>query len=111
MAHAKLIRKPTAAVTDYFSTMKQIEAVLKQAGLPGSQTSLLAMHLAEIEEASKRYADLLDSLRADGGHGANGANDSVLDELVEIQVAVEHIVAHAKAVSKLLDKSIDVLDN
>ena len=111
MAHVKLLSKTSSALNDYFSAMAQLEQAFKQAGLPASQTTLLAMHLAEIEAESERYQKLIAALRANCVQGANGADDSLVEQLVEVQVALEHIGSHAKAVSRLLSKSIDALDD
>ena len=111
MAQVRLLPKTTTALNGYFAEMRKLENVFKQAGLPASQITLLTMHLAEIDEASARYQKLIASLGTSRAPSDNGKAIALAEQLIQIQVALEHIVAHARAVSRLLAKSIDALDS
>jgi hypothetical protein len=95
---------------EYFTTLEKLEGRFKRARLPASQASLLAMHLAEIEEESNQYHRFIVNLEHDKGNGTNGHSDHLLEQLVDIEVSLEHIKSHIEAVSKLLSKNIDALD-
>jgi|SRR5581483_3280467 len=94
----------------YFNLLHELETQLQRAGLPASETSLLAMHLAEIEEESINYQQLLANVSGKK-NASNGQSDELLDQLVEVQVSLEHIKSHHEAARKLLSKSIERLDN
>lgn len=93
----------------YFSILEQIAARLRTGGLPSSQASLLAMHLAEIDQESARFQALVADLQHPPTK-TNGHGDDLQEQLVDIEVSAEHIKSHIEAMTKLLSKSIDTLD-
>lgn len=110
MSQVKVIQKAETPLDSYFAVLNELQVVFKQARLPSSRASVLAMHLAEIDEESEHYRKLVAELRARDLKSTNGKGNDVVEQLVELQISLEHIVSHAQAVSKLLSISIDTLD-
>lgn len=110
MSHAKVLELSSPQLDKYFDLLRRLEKCFRSAGLPASQTSLLAMHLAEIAEECGRYEEILAALLDRETANSNGEGNELLDQLVELQIALDHLRSHVRAVTPLLNKGIDILD-
>lgn len=68
------------------------------------------MHLAEIDEESVKFRKLVSDIRKGKREGRNGYSDDLLEQLVDIELSVEHMKSHIDAMSKIPSETIDVLD-
>lgn len=99
------VRAPTLEMP--VSEMDQLRFVLKEIGLDVEDTSLLAMHLAEIDEECTSYGQHIKEILSAG----NLDPDTLLEHLVEIKLSLEHLASHVQAVEEELDRSISALDD
>jgi hypothetical protein len=111
MPNLKIVPKVDGDPKAFASVMHQVAGRLKQAGSPSSQAALLGMHLAEIDQESARYRKLVLALRGEEKPGPNGLAEDLIELLIDIELSLEHMRSHIEAVSKILGKSIDALDN
>lgn len=109
MSSLKVVEPPSETKT-YFSLLEQLALKFKSAGLATSEASILAMHLAEIDEEASKYYAHITNLRRDKSEGYNASRDELLEQLVDVELSLEHLRSHVEAVSDLLSKSIDELD-
>ncbi len=70
------------------------------------QLSLLAMHLAEIDDECSIYQQQIQALLSGDGREADG----LVDRLVEVKYSLEHMLDHIQSVGTLLDESLEILD-
>lgn len=98
------MRAPTLEMP--ISEIDQLRFAFKEVGLDAGDTSLLAMHLAEIDEECTSYSRHIKEILS----GGNLDPDTLLEHLVEIKLSLEHLVSHVQAVEEELDRSISALD-
>ena len=89
------------------SEIDQLRFALKEIGLDAEDTSLLAMHLAEIDEECTSYSQHIKEILST----KNLDPDTLLEHLVEIKLSLEHLASHVQAVEEELDRSISALDD
>ena len=99
------MRAPTLEIP--VSEIDQLRLAFKESGLAAEDISLLAMHLAEIDEECISYSQQIKDILS----AKNLEPDTLLGHLVEIRLSLEHLVSHAQAVEEELDRSISVLDD
>ncbi len=99
------MRAPTLEMP--VSEIDQLRFAFREVGLDAEDISLLAMHLAEIDEECTNYGQHIKEILAAGNLDA----DTLLEHLVEIKFSLEHLVSHVQAVEEELDRSISALDD
>ena len=80
---------------------------LEKIGING-EVSLLTMHLTEIEEEADNVLDLLTLTRA---HAHRSDAVAGQEALVELSVALEHLLHHAQEAVPALQRELDIEDD
>jgi hypothetical protein len=97
----------TVIAQDTVTRLHQLEKILRASGLSSDEVSLLAMHLAEIEEECAGYIQHIQSILAAGRYDS----DALLRKLIDIRVSLEHMAFHIKGAEEELKRSLVVLDD
>jgi hypothetical protein len=82
----------------------EIKAVLETAGFDGN-TSLLTMHLGEIESELENVLDLFTILRS---HSHRGDTAATQESLAEMTIALEHLQHHLQDALPELQKQLEI---
>jgi hypothetical protein len=84
----------------------QLNEALQLIGI-NSKESLHAMHLAEIEEEA---LNILDLLAAMGAYARQQNEDGTETALVDLTIALEHLLHHAQALLPSLEQELGIAE-
>jgi len=100
-----MIRQPPPAKVSV-DKVHRLQTILESAGLVDKRTSLLALHLSELDDEaavfSKMMRGLFDSKEL--------SIEELLDTLVEIETALLHLTTHTRAAKKEVTHAANALD-